>query len=420
MKRRLIPLLLICTLLIGFLPSCTGERVSEDDLGKINDIEMENTQDSNPPLFEEQKCPFTGYSMKTVKYYSALMSFKIPTSWGVAAINPSQIKITVPADDANFPGNTFYVQSVFDYQASGNDLDPESSDINRMYRPFECYLEGLTYSIGGSAEGTLRRWRGGWDETRTPSFVDDKQLAMTAFLGDENLYNAKTSTSAAQNVGLVATFFKWQDFPVMISTFTDDSKMEDAAKMTEYIMSTALYKAPKISNTEDKEFSENFTATLPVEFSPIGENENAYAAPVTDTLSSSGISIGIYKVSDKYADEATNASYILNSEGEAVILDLMDQRCAGQYTPTFAVTGEATRSISGENRAFFANCNLISTGDNRASASLSYGPASLQYMDFYIIKKKGGTYMVVSLFSRQQAKLAYNIERLVVKSLNAQ
>ena len=115
-----------------------------------------------------------------------------------------------------------------------------------------------------------------------------------------------------------------------------------------------------------------------------------------------------------------NASYILNSEGEAVILDLMDQRCAGQYTPTFAVTGEAARSISGENRAFFANCNLISTGDNRASASLSYGPASLQYMDFYIIKKKGGTYMVVSLFSRQQAKLAYSIERLAVKSLNAQ
>ena len=415
MKRKLFIPIMILTLVITSLSSCTG-KVKEEDMGRINSVEVGQAA-KEEPLFEEQECPFSGYSLSNLDYYSANMSLKIPSHWSAAVQNPTLIKISVPIDDPHFPGNTFYIQSIFDFSVAEDGLSETNSDVTKLYQPFKTSIEGLKYSIAGSKEGSLRRWRGAWDKIEAPSFVKVDNLAATATIADEILYDKKTSEIVAQNVGYVATFFKWQDFPVMISTFALRGEMEDAVKMTEYMMSTATFKKPKIGNTEDKQFSKKVSANLPVEFEASPEIPNVFRSPVNKTLSTSGISIGVYEVPATFADKSVDANSLMQKAGQIYPLELMDPTCAGIYTPSINVTGEAEKSIIGETRAFFVNCNMITAQEPTVAAYRTYGPASLLYMNCYVVTKEEKNYLVISMFPRHQSELSYAIERLVIKTL---
>lgn len=418
MKRKIIIAALISVLLITPLSSCKSNKINEEDLGRINSVEISKAE-KEAPLFPEQECPFSGYALTDLKFDSSMLGMKVPSSWSIRVENPSLIRLDVPMDDAYFPGNTFYIQCIYDYSMSGNELDESSGDVTRLHEPFKTYLEGLKYSIAGSKEGSLRRWRGGWDSIKTPSFVEVDNLSCTGVINDEILYDKKTSAIVAQNVGLVATFFSWQDFPVMISTFALRGEMYDAQAMTEYMMSTASFRKPKIGNTEEKSFGKKVTATLPTEFAASKELPNVYRGPSGKADAMSGISIGVYEVTKDYADKEVDAQFIMDKAGEKYAFELMDQTCAGLYTPGINVTGEAEGSLAGEQRAFFANCTLLTTEDPPVAAYKTYGPASLLYMNCYVMEKNEKYFLVISLFPRHQSELSYAIERMVLKSLSA-
>ena len=418
MRKRPVAAIAIFLILLTCLSSCGNGQISQDDLGKINDIKIEAPAEEESSVFEEQDCPFKGYSMRELNFYTAMMSLKIPSTWSAVAVNPSQIKIRVPADDPQFPGNTFYIQCVYDYSVEDDGLSPDKSDINRLYKPFSCYMEGLKYSVGGSREGSLRRWRGGWDEIRPPSFVGEADLATTGILGNEFLYNKKTSSVVASGVGLVATFFKWQNFPVMISTFTDEDALEDSALMTEYIMSTAKFKGQKIKSSEEKTFEKNVTASLPSEFKPSEFKENVYHSSFTDPQATSGIGIGIYEVTADYADKKHDAADIIATVGEQVATDLMDPTCVGLYKARLNAANEAKENLVGEERAIFASCLFATDEGAEVAASRTYGTATTQYMDVFIVRKGGDkVFLVATLYSQQQSELAYAIERQAINTL---
>ena len=418
MKRKIVVAALIAALLIASLSSCKSSRINEEDLGRINSVEVGKAEKADP-LFEEQEFPFSGYSLTGVNFDSAMMSIKVPSNWSIRVENPSLIRLTAPMEDPYLPGNTFYIQCIYDYTMSGNDLDESAGDVTRLHEPFKTYLEGLKYSIAGSKEGSLRRWRGGWDSIESPDFVDEDNLACTGIISSEILYDKKTSAVVAQNVGFVATFFSWQDFPVMISTFALQGEIDDAKAVTEYIMSTATYRKPKFGDTEEKEFSKKVSATLPKEFASATGLSNVYRGPDGKTEATSGLSIGIYEVPAEFADKSIDAQTIMKEVGKSYALELMDQSCAGRYEASVNVTGEAEKSLAGEERAFFANCTLITNEEATVAAYTPYGAASILYMNCYVLERNEKHYLVISLFPMHQSELSYAIERLVIKSLKA-
>lgn len=418
MLRRTFITILIAMLVLTSLSACKSSKINEEDLGRISSVEVGKAEKATP-LFEEQECPFNGYALTGLRFDSAMMSLKVPSSWSVKVENPSLIRLDASMDDPYFPGNTFYIQCIYDYSMTEDELNQAANDVSKLHAPFKTYLEGLKYSIAGSKEGSLRRWRGGWDSLETPDFVEEDNLSCTGILSDEILYDKKTSGIVAQNVGLVATFFAWQDFPVMISTFALRGEMEDAKKMTEYMMSTVSYRKPKIGDTEEKTFGKKVSASLPSEFKVSSDVSNVYRAPTETSTSTSGISLGIYEVTDKFADKSIDAQELMRQYGQTYAFELMDPACTGLYEPSINVTGEAEESLVGEVRAFFANCTMITNEEAPVAAYKTYGPASLLYMNCYVVEKNEKHYLVISLFPRHQSELSYAIERLVIKSLKA-
>lgn len=419
-KRIAAAFFVLLMFLVPVLSSC-GSLLNEDEMGTIQDITIDSqTGDEAQRLFVRQDCPFTGYAMQKIKFYSAMMTLEVPSDWRVETPNPSQVKISVPLSDPNFPGNTFYIQCLYDCSVSEDELDPESGNIEFLYKPFNTYIEGLTYSIGGSKSGSFRRWRGGWDYTEIPEFVDADDLALTTYLDNEVLYDYKTGDLVAQDVSLVATFFKWQDFPVMISTCIERNMTEEAAVMMEFIMSTAEFRAQKISNVEKKEIDRKLSTSLPAEFKPKDGKSNIFLAPYGDTYATSGMGIGVYEVSSDCLSDTLSAEDIADSYAEQIAYDLMDPRYQSTYKPIPNLTGEGEKSFAGEDRSLFLNCNFITNKDARTAAASPYGSAALQYIDLYIIDKGDkGCFLIAALFSRHQAQLAYAIEKIVIGNLIA-
>jgi len=416
MRKTMYILLTAILILTASFSSCSR---NDENMGSINEITIESSgteKEADP--YERQECPFTGYGMKKIKFYSAKMTFEAPGEWKVSTPNPSQVRLDVPDSDPYFPGNVFYVQCIYDYSLEDDELTPDDNKIENVYKPFKEYIEKLKYSVGGSKSGILRNWPGAWDYAATPYFMESKELAMTARLEDEVLYNYGDGDVITQGGSLVATFFKWENFPVMISTFASADQKDKAAQMTEYIMSTVDYKKPSVSNVESKSFKNEFTVDLPKEFEPKESAENVYSAPTDSSYSSSGITVGIYEASKGMSDKEYPSESIAREAGDTIASDLMDQRFSDDYNVMTSYAGEGESSFAGEDRTVFLNVSFAAKDSTRDVVSSPYGSAAMQNIDMFIIDKGDkGCYLIATLYPKHQGELAAAIEKLAVKTL---
>lgn len=410
-KNKLIIMLMMLALLLA---SCSGK---ENNMGVIEDVEIENQElETEPPLFEKQPSPFKDYTYQKVEMYAAKMSFELPVTWKVYPHNANAFKISVPYDDPHFAGNTFYVQCLYDFITEDGQLDEDKSDAKYLYRPFAAYIEGLSYSVGGSTEGCLRRWRGGWDTSVVPSFVSDDKLAYTVTAEDEVLYNKKTASLIETDTAFNAVFYKWQNFPVMISSFSYNDQAEDAVKMLEFIMSTSRYLPQKVGTVIQASFGKH-TFSLPQDFAQ-GQG-TAFHAPNSGAYSTGGMGLSIYEVNkdaldaEVYADED-----ILDMYGERIAFDLVDPGCRDEYyLSSMSLDGEPEKKEAGIDRIIYASCNIVTDEENHVVANYPYGSASCYLVNIYVREVSGKCIMCAVMFAPPQTNLASTIGKLSIRSV---
>lgn len=406
-------IVLIAILLIMSLTSCA----KKDEYGGIGEIDISSGEESVPETpFAKQDNPFSEYSYKTVNFDNARMMFDAPKGWNQTVVNQSCIRYDVPADDPVFPGAVFYVKCDFDTMAAISDVDEFSHVAGEFGKVMSPYITGLPYPYNEGGNVWINSYSAA-DETIKPTFTSDETAASIKVTKNVVLIDKVTAdTFSTSGFNFVSGYFRWTDFPVMISTVVPSGWTENAKSMISYMISSAAYTDPKIAETATFSYRK-LSLILPKEFKASSDQGNIFRSPYKDTRATAGMSIGIFSVPEDIGE--LSVDYIQSHYADSLATLLMNPESSDYYYPSVSCMEYEGEKLADESYACSAYVNIITNRYDYTAADMQYGMSSMPYMDMFVVERNGKNYMIAALYTRQQENVAMKILKAAIQSLTA-
>ena len=412
MYKRILAVMLALLSLVLIASSCTKNKA--ENFGNIEDVEIavSDEKPSDASEYEKQANPIEGYSYKVVDFGPAMMSLEVPESWRMTSYNLSTIRLDAPQEDPVFPGTTMYIKCLYDYNAMPDDLDPISHMASEYAKPMSVYITGLPFAFDGT-DACINSYKIA-DDVTTPKFVEDSSAAATKITKNVHIIRKDTASTISFN-GLdhVATYFRWNTFPVMLETVVPSEKGYDAKALLEYMMSTATHKEQSAGNFETREVGKT-TFSLPKEFSALNQSGNVFLSK-ENLADTEGMSIGVFKVNE---DESfLTEQYFRDNYATKLPEILADPSCADSYYITSSVDEYSGEKLLDEFKSYKGSVTFSCIEDDYKAAKLTYGASSAWRMNCYLVKRGKGIYLVADIFPPQDEELALAIEKNVINTL---
>ena len=412
--------LIISSIIATSFSSC-GKK---DEYGTVEDAEI-SAEEEEPEVSEDnsvftrQDSPFSDYKYKKRNYQNAKFSFDVPKNWKETIVNASCIRYDVPADDPHFAGARFYIKCNYYYQAVPNDLDPFSDNATEFSKPMAPYLTGLPFPYG-KPDVWIHNYTAS-DKMTEPDFCSEEHGAALKTTCGVILENKNTADVASVgSMDLVAGYFKWSEFPVMIETVVPSDWTEDAENMISYMMSTVSPVKQRLGNLVTCSYR-NISFELPSDFQARAGRGNIFYAPVDDIKATSGIAVGIFNTAEfgngQNGTITPTLEYIQENYSDSVADALMHPDIKQHYYLTTSCVDYEGDPLYDEIADFSANVNLITDLADYKGAENFYGLGGMMYMDMYIVEKSGHSYMIAAMFMPQQVDIATKLMKNVMMTL---
>ena len=411
MLKRFAALALIITLL-----ACLGSGCGKkDEYGSVGDAEITVGQekDAASTIFTKLDNPFGEYEYNNIEFECARLAFDVPNTWEQQIYNNSCIRYDIPKDDPYFPGATCYIKCNYSYIAVEDELDPFRHYASEFSKNMSPYITGLSYHFGG--KNVWIKSYSAADEQIEPTFCNDKTAACIKVTKNLVLVNKQQGdpTSFGQAC-LVAAYFRWHDFPVMMSIVVPNESAKDATDMMSYMMSSASSLPHKVKQTKEFDYR-GIKAVVPTEFESEQDSGNILRSPSRSLNSSAGMSLAIFEANEDL--EYVTRDYFQRTYATRLATLLADPESLSGYTVD-ATSGEGNGDkLVDEKKSFFANVNIVATDEDYIAAEKMYGTVSMWYMDCYFVERNGKNYIVAAMYPPQENELGVEIEKKAIETL---
>ena len=411
---------LLCASL--FLTSCS----SNDDKGKINDVEIEDQEDTtkadNP--FTEMDVPY-GYDTKTVQSGMAYATMQIPSGYTETLDSARHLIFTAPDTDPHVHGASFhllYAFSSYGYsltnEESGDGSVDSSESADTYADKFEWELPSLSYTVEG-ARYTLREQALSDATTNGAKFSKDKS-AVTCTVADNLDVVTKSGDFVSEGLSQVTYYFKWQKIPCCLTTLVKTDDVKAAKSIMSYIISSTKYKATNLDSRKTYKLKD-CALTLP---DGMEENENAsnmlYFPVDRVSDSAAGIVVGTFAINTKKTDALTEDT--MNSTYGATIASNLSLGGGNySYYASTSKTNTSPTSLAGKTaKHYTTQVTLDGQGgdEDNALAGTFYGDPANYCFDTLVIKN-GNTQRVLCVwYQKIQEKTAKNILSIAANSIS--
>ena len=413
--KKIVVLFLAGLLATSALTGC-GQ---DEEYGSIGDAQIEEEEASpekeDPPLFTKQKNPFSNYNYHTEKYQNAGFSFEVPDSWNRTVVNPSCIRYDVPSGDPIFPGAVIYVKCNYYYLAMPDDLDPFADNASEFSQYMSSYITGLPYSYRKGYDVWIKSYTAS-DEMTEPDFCSEEHAAALKVTKDVYLMDKVTADMySRKGMDHVAGYFRWDTFPVMIETVVPTDWAEDAKSMISYMMSSVAPLKMQLSDMAGYDYRD-ISIKLPADFQPREKEGNIFTSPFTDTLATSGITVGLFRV-DEDLDDLT-PEYINDNYLYSMLSLMLEPGSLKDYSPmagTYEYSGE---QLADEKLAYSASVSLTTTLEDYEGAERPYGLGGSLGMDMFFVEKSDQLFLIAALYYPHQQDAAARVMKAAIQSLS--
>lgn len=413
MNRKTFALILALITMISALSSCS----KKEEYGSVENIEISAPSEDpeGESIFTRTEAPFEDYSYDSFKFECAKLALDVPKSWHMQVINQSCVRFDAPEDDPHLPGTTCYVKCIYDYNAEENEINSYAHYASEYGKIMSPYITGLPYKYKGKD-----LWIKSYSNSNAQKeldFCDDKTAAILKTTKDVTVFDKRTAdTVSFEGTDLVAGYFRWENFPVMISMMTDSERTASAEKMVSYMMSSSTLLPHKVKQTKEYEYR-NIKLIVPSYFEASENSGNILRAPVNDIKSCSGMCLGVFAVEDALED--INESYFQNIYGTNLAKSLLGASVIESYDISQTSYYDASKKTGDEKLRFSSSVNIISLEDDYISAQLPYGPVSVWTMDSLFVKKSGKNLLVAILYPPNESGIADKVMETTLQTLVA-
>lgn len=413
--KKLIALALTAALMTVPLSSCGNSNGEYGGIGDADISQDEPAESSAETPFTKTDNPFEEYTYKTVDFESACMTFDAPKTWKQTIINHTCIRYDVPGDDQNLPGAVFYLKCDLDSSALESDQDPFNHVASEFAKRMSIYITGLPFPYNEGRNVWINSYSASDDE-QTPPFTEDKTAASLKVTNDVVLIDKTTAdTYSIEGFDLVAGYFRWNDVPAMLMTVVPTDWVLTAQDMINYMISSAVYKEPKLSPLATYEYRK-LSLELPSEFQQAAANKgNVFLTSSMDIKADSSMAVGVFSVSEPVKD--LSAEYVQGTYIDGVISLLLDPDYSKHYYPAASCTDYEGEPLADEKAAFRGYVNLPTNLYDYTSAENPYGNPGIRCVDMFIVERGGNNYMIAIMYEAPQEKTAMKIAKAAIQSL---